>query len=121
MTVPKTRWAEWVLEGDAPGAPWSGLQSYFSISTRFPKPDIQPGERVYIVAFGRLRGYAPLVELYERLSSVSDVVMERFLVREGGAVAVTIDEPIVGFRGWRYRWWDRAAERPFYAWSAVRA
>jgi hypothetical protein len=33
-------------------------------------------------------------------------------VREGGAVACTIDAPITGFRGWRYRWWEYAEERP---------
>jgi hypothetical protein len=33
-------------------------------------------------------------------------------VRGGGAVACTIDEPIVGFRGWRNRWWNREDEKP---------
>lgn len=38
------------------------------------------------------------------------------LVRRAGAVAVTIPEPITGFRGWRYRWWPREAEVPFPDW-----
>jgi hypothetical protein len=32
------------------------------------------------------------------------------------AEAVTIEEYIRGFRGWRYRWWDYSAERPFPEW-----
>jgi len=39
-------------------------------------------------------------------------------VRGGGAVAVTIDKPIVGFRGFRYRDWEYADERPFPGWRA---
>jgi hypothetical protein len=38
------------------------------------------------------------------------------LVRHGDAVAVTIDEFVRGFRGWRYRWWNRDIETPFPDW-----
>jgi len=41
------------------------------------------------------------------------------LVRRNGAEAVTISDPIVGFQGWRYRWWDRSAEVPFPEWRAA--
>ena len=68
---------------------------------------------MYVVALGKLRGYAPLVRIEE---SVGELRKGVWLVRRGGAVAVTIDEPITGFRGYRYRYWEREAERPFREW-----
>ena len=38
------------------------------------------------------------------------------IVRRGGAVAVTIDQPIPGFQGLRKPWWKREDERPFPNW-----
>lgn len=102
---------QWVAEGDLPGSEWSGLESHFYLGGALPH--IEPGERVYVVYNGALRGYAPLVrrEIYGGSP-------RRFaLVRHGGAVAVTIPERIRGFRGFRYRWWDRSAEVPFPNWS----
>lgn len=99
----------WIAEGDAAGEPWSGQLWDFSVSG--PRPDVQPGERVYIVFNKKLRGYAPLVHIEQLGSNYWS------LVRGGGAVAVTIPEPIVGFRGWRRRWWDRALEAPFPGWQ----
>ncbi len=109
VTVPKARWSEWVAEGDLPGESWSGLEYDFSLGGRFI-PEIEAGDRVYIVAHGRLRGYAPLV----RLSCYGDG--EWALTRASGAVAVTIPEAIRGFQGFRYRWWQRAIEIPFPDW-----
>lgn len=112
VTVPKDRWEEWISEGTLPGESWDGAEQFdFYMSGMCP--EIQPGERVYIVAHGLLRGYAPLVR-------VEQYDFRQFsLVRHGGAVAVTIDEPIRGFRGFRYRWWDRADERPFPEWKTA--
>ena len=112
VTVPKDRWADWISEGDLPGQIWgsgdAGSDGWYDFYLGGPLPDIKPGDRVYIVAHGRLRGYAPLVRVDRR---------ERSLVRQGGAVAVTIPEPIRGFQGWRYRWWDRSAEVAFPDWQ----
>lgn len=94
--------AAWLAEGDAPGEPWSGVLWWFT--TYGGRPKIEPGERVYVVCEGRLVGYSPLHKL---LVDGREVVF----IRAGGAVAVTIDLPIVGFRGWRYRWWDRSDEK----------
>lgn len=110
VTVPLTFGLDrWIDEGDAAGQPWSG--EFWDFGVAGGKPDIQPSERVYIVYSRKLRGYAPLV----------DLVQERpgywYLVRGGNAVAVTVDEPIIGFRGWRRRWWDRDLERPFPEWQ----
>ena len=100
--------AGWIAEGDAAGEPWAGEEWHFSLGGR--KPNIKEGERVYIVCEGKLRGYAPLL-------FIDDYDDYRYaLVRGGGAVAVTIDEPIQGFRGFRYRWWKYEQERPFPEW-----
>lgn len=112
VTVPK--WFglnDWIAEGDPAGAPWSGTEWDFYLGGG--KPDMQPGDRVYVVYDGKLRGYAPLV----RIAAPKSLGPNRYsLVRHGGAVAVTIPEYIRGFRGFRYRWWDLAYERPFPEW-----
>ena len=108
VTVPRWKWAEWVAEGDLPGEPETGQEYFFSVGRT--RPDIDPGERVYVVAHNRLRGYSPLVRLELGLHG------RWYLVRRNGAVAVTIPEPIRGFRGWRYRWWQPTDEVPFPNW-----
>lgn len=111
VTVPMGMWESWLAEGDLPGAE-PEYESHFWIP-RATIPRIAPGERVYIVAHGKLRGYAPLTAIEE----VCELNQSRAcLVREGGAVAVTVPEYIRGFQGWRYRWWDRSHEVPFPEW-----
>lgn len=109
VTVPKSFGLDtWIEEGDAAGEPWSGrLWDYTTAGCR---PRIVPGERVYVVYNGKLRGYAPLVELFVNGRHLN-------FVRGGGAVAVTVPEFIQGFRGWRYRWWQREDEQPFPEWG----
>ncbi len=109
VTVPKRFGLEtWIEEGDPAGEPWSGQRWAFYIAGA--RPAISPGERVYVVYNRQLRGFAPLIELdcydYHRMA----------LIRGGGAEAVTIADPITGFRGWRYRWWNRDQERAFPNW-----
>src|SRR2546421_7485969 len=111
VTVPKSFGLErWIAEGDPAGTPeWSSEEWHFYLGG-YP-PEIKPGERVYVVFNGALRGYAPLVRI-DRISNY------RYgLVRHGGALAVTIPEYIVGFRGFRYRWWGYDFERPFPDWQ----
>lgn len=111
VTVPMSFGLDhWIGEGDAAGESWSG--EYWEFGIGGSKPDIQPGERVYVVYNRKLRGYAPLVSL-----EWSARERRGYLVRAGGAVAVTIAEPIIGFRGWRRRWWDTALEVPFPDWK----
>ena len=112
VTVPKWHWKDWLAEGCLAGEPYPHLSSpqwVFRIPT-LPKR-IKRGERVYIVAHGRLRGYAPLVDTKWGTGK------EYYLVRGGGAVALTIPESIKGFRGYRYRWWEREIEQPFPSWK----
>jgi len=103
----------WVAEGDAAGDPWSGQFWAWYLGGR-PPTKIIPAERVYVVYKGSLIGYASLVRI--------DIFNEKrySLVRGGGAVAVTIDQKIKGFRGFRYRWWDRSEEKPFPDWKSQR-
>lgn len=110
VTVPKWFWPEWLAEGDAAGEPESGTEWGFFLGGA--RPDIAPGERLYIVAHRRLRGFAPVTR-------VARTERGWAVCRRGGAVAVTIAAPIAGFRGWRRRWWDRAAEVPFPDWKTA--
>lgn len=110
VTVPMHFWHEWIAEGDAVGEPASGEEWWFTLG-RTGGPLIQPGDRVYIVAHGRLRGYAPLT----RLARDPDGCLA--LCREGGAVACTIPRPVRGFQAWRYRFWERSEEVAFPGWK----
>lgn len=114
VTVPQGLWEEWLWEGDLPGEDYSGDTYHFWLAG--PLPDMQPGDRVYIVAYGRLRGYAPLVAIEQRCKLRPSMGC---LVRRGGAAAVTIDQPIRGFRGWRYVDWQREDEQPFPDWRTA--
>jgi hypothetical protein len=99
--------AAWLYEGDAPGERYSG--ELWDFTTFGPKPTITKGERVYVVCNGRVVGFAPLVEL---MAERRGQFWWLNFVRAGGAVACTIPEQVIGFRGWRYRWWDRSVEVP---------
>lgn len=113
VTVPKYLWQDWIEEGALPG---EEAEYSYHFWIRGPLPRMQPGDRVYIVAHGKLRGYSPLVEI-ERQCRIRHGMS--CLLRHGGAEAVTIDEPIRGFQGWRYRWWERADEKAFPDWKEV--
>lgn len=105
--------AAWLAEGDPPGQD-SGQLWAFACSG--PEPKINPGERVYVCCEGMLVGFAHLVELSWQGKGSGWPKPKGFarwsLIRGGNAVACTIDEKIIGFRGWRYRWWSREAEKP---------
>ena len=115
VTVPKDLWLEWIMEGDAAGDLSTGEEWGFYLGGA--RPRVEPGERLYIVAWGLVRGYAPVtrVERTER---------GWFICRGAGAVACTVYDlsgipfllPVPGFRGWQFRWWSRETERPFPDW-----
>ena len=112
VTVPKLMWGDWIEEGDLPGEEESDYVFHFWL--RGVPPDMQAGDRVYIVAHGKLRGYAPL----RRVEQSCELRFSRScLVRNGDAVAVTIPEPVRGFQGWRYRWWKYEDEQSFPEWQ----
>lgn len=115
VTIPQRLWDSWLAEGDLPGEE-PQYESHFWIPR--PLPKIAAGERVYVVAHGALRGYAPLV----RLEAYCVLNPGRgCLLRTGGAVAVSIARSIPGFQGYRYRFWDRGDEVPFPGWRDPRA
>ena len=109
VTVPRDRWAEWLAEGALAGEPAAG-EHVFAVRPG-DTPPIAPGDRVYVVAWDRLRGYAPLVRLE------GSGAKGWALIRSGGAVAVTTQEQIRGFGGWRVRWWRREEEVAFPGWQ----
>lgn len=114
VTIPKDAWLRWLAEGDLPGDESSGEWGcYFGGAT--PLRNLHPGDRVYVLAHGLIRGYAPLVRVDTRSPAMA-------LVRAGGAVACTVLDsdgmPIElrGFQGIRYRWWERTNEAPMPDW-----
>lgn len=116
-TCPKSFWLDWIAEGDAAsdkvgvvypsitGEEWSWYTRHSLARS------IQPGDRFYVVAHGKLRGYAPVT----RVGLIDFHSYE--ICRRGYAVACTIPESIPGFRGLRLRWWDRSIEMPFPDWK----
>lgn len=143
VTCPRGFFAEWIAEGDPAGTPWSGEEWGWFVGRR---PDIVPGDRLYVVAVGRLRGYAPVtavrglsfdpvhgasgakgvyVDLDQhprewRNGVLSEKAVSQWCIcRQGNAVAITIDQVIPGFRGCRRRWWDRDLELPFGDWKVA--
>jgi len=111
VTVPQRFGLDaWIQEGDPAGkAEWSGNEWHFYLGGSPPR--IEPGERVYIVYKEAVRGYAPLVRIDKEGRQYG-------LVRHGGAVAVSVPFAVPGFRGFRYRWWEREQELPFPDWQA---
>jgi hypothetical protein len=108
VTVPKPIWLDWIYEGDAAGEPATGEEWGFFLGGA--RPAALPGDRLYIVAHGLLRGYAPITRIARTERGWA-------ICRNHGAQAVTIAGEIHGFRGWRKRWWDRAQEIPFPDWK----
>ena len=114
VTVPKESWTRWIEEGDPADEPESGEEWGFFVSSR---PRIEAGERLYVVAWGRVRGYAPVTAV-RRVQHPSDPGGRACyaICRKGGAQAVTIFASVGGFRGVRERWWSLEEERPFPEW-----
>jgi hypothetical protein len=112
-TCPKGFWPEWIAEGDAAGDPATGEEWGWWTQDRTARL-IAPGDRFYVVAHGRLRGWAPVTRLHVGADRRSWAIC-----REGGAVACTIAEPIPGVRGLRTRWWPRELEQPFPDWRTA--
>lgn len=108
VTVPKKIWFDWIEEGDAVGEEPSGEEWGFFLGGA--RPDAVPGDRLYIVAHDMLRGYSPITRVFQTSRGWA-------ICRNGGAVAVTIAVRVLGFRGWRKRWWGREAEAPFPDWK----
>ncbi|KKM63583.1 hypothetical protein LCGC14_1510020 [marine sediment metagenome] len=107
----------WIAEGDAAGDPETGKDWWFT--TYGVLPVFQGGCRLYIVCEGRLRGYAPITNIMFDESRMHDGKGPIAFVRRGGGVAVTIDQTVRGFRGYRRRWWERSDEVAFPGWKTA--
>jgi hypothetical protein len=109
-TCPKDFWIEWIAEGDAAGEPETGEEwGWFTGDAKAARAEV--GDRFYVVAHGKLRGWAPITKVTISADKKSYVICRR-----GGAVACTLPFPIPGFRGLRKVWWDRKIEIPFPDW-----
>ncbi len=109
-TCPRGFWKEWIAEGSCAGDPETDVEyAWYTKSRAVLK--LEKGDRLYIVAHGKLRGWAPITRIIS-----DDDVSEFGICRRGGAVACTIPEKIPGFQGLRKRWWDRSQEIPFPDW-----
>ena len=112
-TCPKHFWNEWLEEGDLAGEPESGCEygwrTRSPLAARLILHHPLKDCRLYIVAHGRLRGYAPILEGRAMTDHWA-------IIRKGGAVASTLPETIPGFQGLRRRWWNRTDEVPFPEW-----
>jgi hypothetical protein len=107
-------WLDWIDEGDAAGDPYTGEE--WGWFTRAPRAaTIKPGDRFYVVAHGKLRGWAPVTRVAMPEGPQDD--SGYCICRRGDAVACTVPFAIPGFRGLRVRWWDRAQELPFPDWK----
>lgn len=128
VTLPKSFGLKaWIEEGDAAGdPPFSAparMNAYYWKVPTWPARLEPPYEdvRVYVVYDGRLIGYAPLHNVIELDGEIFLVRLSADYDPENAAVAVTIDEEIPGFGGFRYRWWDRDQERSFPEWKELAA
>jgi hypothetical protein len=112
-TCPKDEWLEWLAEGDCAGdSPlW---QEYGWYTHHWRRNMISPGNRFYVVAWGRLRGWAPVTRIHRQEDGTPIAI-----IRSGNAVACTIAEPIKGFRGLLHPWWRREDEVPFPDWKTA--
>ena len=108
-TCPKDFWEEWIAEGDAAGTALTGEEWGWFTRARLTQK-INVGDRFYVVAHGKLRGWAPVTRV--QWDGDSGVICRR-----GEAVACTLPFAVPGFRGLRLRWWNRGEEIPFPDWK----
>lgn len=112
---PKNVWTEWLNEGDCAGTEESGAE-YTWWTRKLPLArNLTPGDRLYVVCDGKLRGYAPITRVIQEEDSMGRPIFG--ICRKGGAVACTIPESIPVQRSIKPRWWDRDHEIPFPGWK----
>ena len=112
-TCPMRRWRKWLAYGGF--TPESG-KAYVWYTRSSLVTQMSPGDRFYVVAFGRLRGYAPVVKVLTLNGGWFGVMWMR---NPGNAVACTIDRSCIGFQGLARRWWPREDEKPFPEWRSL--
>lgn len=110
VCVPRQRWLDWIREGSLPGDQSSQRFGFYVKTTE--RPPVEHGDRVYVIAWDQLRGYAPLIEMQDAPDGFT-------LVRAGGAVACTLPLDTKSFPGWKLRWWQRSDEMPFVEWQTA--
>ena len=61
-TCPKGEFLAWIAEGDAVGEPYTG-EEWGWYTSHSLAATIKPGDRFYVVAHGKLRGWAPVTRV----------------------------------------------------------
>jgi hypothetical protein len=112
-TCPKKFWNSWIAEGNAAGDPDNGEEYAWWTTCRIVLK-LKPGDRFYVVAHGKLRGWAPITRIIQKENGI--YVTEFGVCRRGEAVACTIPVKIPGFQGIRARFWNRDQEIDFPEW-----
>lgn len=111
VTIPRQRWPQWLAEGDCAGDDRQSKWEWgFALGRGGVQPPIEPGERLYILAHGHIRGYA-------HVTRVAFVKGAWAIYRRQDSHAVTIAGTLSGFPGWRRRWWERKDEIAFPDWK----
>jgi hypothetical protein len=113
-TCPKGFWERWIDEGDCAGTEESGMEWAWWTRSLAAVKSLKIGDRFYVVANGKLRGWAPVTRIIQQEDGQGRPLFG--VCRKGGAVACTIAEEISGFRGLRKRWWERSIETEFPEW-----
>lgn len=103
VSCPKAAWQTWSEQAA------SGLV-VFDLGYRLPGK-WNPGDRVYVVAHGRVRCWMELGKVGH-----DPITGQLQLVLIGQPLPVTTSEEIRGFQGARMRWWPRDQERDFPGW-----
>ena len=83
-TCPMDFWEEWIAEGDPAGSPESG-EEWGWFTEHSYRSLIKPGERFYVVAHGKLRGWSPVTRIPQSPPQVLGVLNLR------GAIVPIID------------------------------
>lgn len=101
-TCPKGFWSEWLAEGDCAGTAETGEEYGWYTGHSYIRL-IEPGDRFYVVAHGRLRGWAPATAVSNgfthataRLSRKAMAVVILLLMLSDCFSARTPDVPIAG-------------------------
>lgn len=107
ITIPRETWGDW-LAHHGPGLQRGKLRTFHIYDHARGRPPSSAGDMLYVAAHGRLR----CVFLIEQVHPLRG----GWFIWATMTRSVTLKDHVPGFKGWRRRWWDVAAEEDFDAW-----